>query len=86
VGVVSEHAPICCPFCLSMDPNKVGIEQATGKVCRDPFHCPIPESHSDQPGGVFRYCQYCDYREDPLTEPPADWAVGWVTPPEEPKP
>ena len=53
----------CCPFCLSTDPNKVGVEKATGKVCRDSFHCPIPESHSDQPGGVFRYCQYCDYRE-----------------------
>lgn len=68
---------VCCPFCLSTDPNKVGVEQATGKVCRDPFHCPIPDSHSAN-GGPFRYCQYCDWREDVLNEPPAGWAIDWA--------
>ncbi|WAY18412.1 hypothetical protein OF855_24555 [Mycolicibacterium fortuitum] len=51
---------VCCPFCLSMDPNKVGIEQATGIVCRHPFHCPSPEFH----GNPFRYCQWCSWSED----------------------
>jgi len=72
-----DEETVCCPFCLSMDPNMVGTEVATGKVCRDAFHCPVPDSHSDR-GGPFRFCPYCDWREDESKEPPAGWAVGWA--------
>lgn len=54
---------VCCPFCLSMDPNKVGTEKATGIECRDPFHCPTPEGH----GNPFRYCPHCNWTEDGKT-------------------
>ncbi len=67
--------PVCCPFCLAIDPNMVGIEKATGKVCRNEYHCPVPNAHGDP----FRICPYCDWREDERIEPPATWAVDWVT-------
>lgn len=51
---------VCCPFCLSLDPNRVGTENATGVTCRHPFHCPSPETHGDP----FRYCQWCSWSED----------------------
>lgn len=51
---------VCCPFCLSMDPNKVGIEKATGIVCRHEFHCPSPQYH----GNPFRMCPHCSWSED----------------------
>lgn len=50
----------CCPFCLSMDPHKVGTEKATGVVCRHEFHCPTPGNH----GNPFRMCPYCSWSED----------------------
>jgi ribosomal protein S27AE len=50
---------VCCPFCLSIDPNKVGTEKATGITCRHEFHCPVPETH----GNPFRYCPYCNWTE-----------------------
>lgn len=71
---MTDTRPVCCPWCLSLDPNKVGVEQASGKTCRNPFHCPAPETH----GSPFRMCPYCDWREDPSKEPPAGWAVGWA--------
>jgi hypothetical protein len=64
----TESGLVCCPFCLSTDPNKVGIEKATGKICRDAFHCPVPETH----GNPFRYCQYCAWNEDNDGRMPAD--------------
>ncbi len=70
----TREQPACCPWCLSTDPNKVGVEKATDKVCRNEFHCPCPEYH----GSPFRMCPYCDWREDPLKEPPAGWAIGWA--------
>lgn len=51
---------VCCPFCLSLDPNRVGIERATGIRCRHEFHCPVPDTHGDP----FRYCAYCNWNED----------------------
>jgi hypothetical protein len=51
---------VCCPFCLSLDPNKVGIENATGIVCRHAFHCPSPEFH----GNPFRMCPHCSWNEE----------------------
>lgn len=51
---------VCCPFCLSMDPNKVGTEKATYITCRHPYHCPAPQVH----GNPFRYCPYCSWTED----------------------
>lgn len=50
---------VCCPFCLSTNPDLVGTEKATGKVCRDAFHCPIPDTH----GNPHRYCMYCAWSE-----------------------
>lgn len=50
---------VSCPFCLSTDPNTVGIAKATGIACRHPFHCPAPEVH----GNPFRYCPYCSWTE-----------------------
>jgi hypothetical protein len=55
-----DEGLVCCPFCLSMDPNKVGVERATGIVCRHEFHCPVPEVH----GNPFRFCPYCSWSED----------------------
>lgn len=75
-GAPTEQ-PAKCPWCKSTDPNKVGVQQSTGKVCRDPFHCPDPSGHSAN-GGPFRYCQYCDWREKPTSEPPAGYAVNWA--------
>ncbi|WP_280317265.1 hypothetical protein [Nocardia wallacei] len=70
--------PASCPWCKSTNPDLVGVDDKTGKVCRDPFHCPVPEGH----GNPWRMCPYCDWREDPLIEPPAGWAVGWVPRPD----
>jgi hypothetical protein len=57
---MSNDELVCCPFCLSTDPNVVGTEKATGFTCRDAFHCPSPEFH----GNPFRFCQWCCWNED----------------------
>lgn len=72
-GVPTER----CPWCNSNNPDIVGRHKGTEKVCRDSYHCPIPDSHSAN-GGPFRYCQYCDWREEPSKEPPGGMAVNWA--------
>jgi hypothetical protein len=61
---MSSETMVCCPFCLSADPNKVGIEKATGIRCNHSFHCPSPEFH----GNPFRICPHCAWSEDGSTE------------------
>ena len=53
-----EENVVTCTHCGSVDPNIVGVK--SGKECRDPFHCPSPETH----GNPFRYCPYCTWAEE----------------------